>query len=191
MKQLIERIVTYNPVNDQERIDKQLILTYIDMFADVLTRNNKICHFTSSGFILNETCSKVLMVHHNIFNSYSWVGGHLDGDPDCLGVAHQEGLQETGLSSLKMLSPNIMSIDILPVIGHYKNSEYVAPHLHMSIAHLFMASEKSQTRAKLDENSAVKWLPIHDLETHIAEPHLLVIYDKIKEKVRLLQEAPF
>jgi len=172
-------------------MDRQLMLSYIDMFSDVLTRYNKICHFTSSGFVLNETCSKVLMVHHNIFNTYSWIGGHLDGNPDCLRVAHDEVLEETGLKQIKVICPQIMSLDILPVIGHYKNGKYVTPHLHLSISYIFMAVEKMAVKPKLDENSAVKWLSINALERHINEPQLLVIYNKIKAKVKILQEAPF
>jgi len=191
MQRLIERITAYRPVNEQERLDQRLILSYIDIFADVLTRNNQFCHFTSSAFIVNESCSKVLMVHHNIFKTFSWVGGHLDGNPDCLAVAQKEIFEETGLDQLHVSHPHIVSLDILPVIGHYKDGLYVRPHLHLSIAHLFLAPETRELRPKHDENSAVAWLPLADLANHINEPQLLGIYDKIQEKIRFLQEAPF
>jgi len=186
MKQLIGRIKQYKPVDEQEQIDQRLIISYNDMFDDLLTRNNGVCHFTSSGFILNTTRSKVLMVQHNIFNTYSLVGGHLDGDADCLRVAHNEILEETSLTQVDILSPNIISLDILPVIGHYKRSTYVNPHLHLSICYLFIAEEQSALRPKHDENSAVAWLPLHSLSTYIDEAHMLRVYDKIKEKVLLL-----
>ncbi|WP_235440347.1 hypothetical protein [Paenibacillus sp. DMB20] len=50
------------------------------MFDDVLTRDNEIAHVTSSAFVVNKNRNKALMVHHNIFNSWSWAGGHADGD---------------------------------------------------------------------------------------------------------------
>lgn len=191
MKRLIEKIIAYVPTNKQEQVDKHLMLSYVDLFPDVITRNNVFCHFTSSGFILNETCTKALMVHHNIFKTYSWVGGHLDGNPDCLAVAQKEALEETGLKRLKILSPNIISLDILPVIGHFKSKKYITPHLHLSLGYLFMATEGDDIRAKRDENSDVKWLPLDELEKHISEKHMLTIYQKIIEKVRFLREAPF
>ena len=54
---------------------------------DVLVRDNEIAHITSSGFIVNKLRTKVLMIHHNIYNSWGWTGGHADGDEDLLYVA--------------------------------------------------------------------------------------------------------
>ena len=55
-------------------------MEYLNTFNDVLTRNNKMCHFTASSWIINKDKTKVLMVYHNIYKSWSWTGGHADGD---------------------------------------------------------------------------------------------------------------
>lgn len=75
-----EQIKEYNPYNEQEIKDKEMILKYIDTFADVFTRDNEIVHFTCSGFVLNETRDKVLMIYHNLYSSWPWSGGHADGE---------------------------------------------------------------------------------------------------------------
>jgi len=75
----IEAIKKYKPCNEQEKVDKELTLKYIDMFDDLLIRKNKLIHMTSSSLIVNKEKNKVLMVHHNIYNSCSWTGGHADG----------------------------------------------------------------------------------------------------------------
>ncbi len=31
--------------------------------------------------------TKTLMVHHNIYNTWAWTGGHADGDKDMLEIA--------------------------------------------------------------------------------------------------------
>jgi 8-oxo-dGTP pyrophosphatase MutT (NUDIX family) len=191
MKQLMERIKQYNPVNTQEAIDQKFMLTYSELFTNLLTRQNEVCHFTSSAFIVNETCSKVLMVHHNIYNSYSLVGGHVDGSADMLATAYREIRQETGVQQVQLLHDDIISLDILPVIGHYKEGVYVSPHLHLSLCYLFMATEGSDVRPKADENGAVDWLPLATLDTYIEESHMLVVYDKIKAKVHALQGGMF
>ena len=74
--ELIEQIKKYIPYNEQEEKDKELMLKYIDTFKDVLTRENEICHFTASSWIVNKEKTKVLMIYHNIYNSWAWTGGH-------------------------------------------------------------------------------------------------------------------
>ena len=43
---LKEQIENYNPCNEQEEKDKQVMLKYINNFDDVLTRDNEFGHFT-------------------------------------------------------------------------------------------------------------------------------------------------
>ena len=79
LKNNIEKFVPYN---EQEEVDKKIMLNYIKDFDDVLTRQNEYGHFTSSAFVLNKDRSKILMAYHRIYNSWAWVGGHSDGDND-------------------------------------------------------------------------------------------------------------
>ncbi len=66
----IEAIKRYKPINEQEKKDKEIILSCINNYSDVLTRENEVCHLTSSGFIINKDRDKVLMIHHNIYKSW-------------------------------------------------------------------------------------------------------------------------
>ncbi|EPZ55371.1 NUDIX domain protein [[Clostridium] sordellii ATCC 9714] len=75
---------------------------------------------TSSGFIVNKNRDKVLMIHHNIYNSWGWTGGHADGDSDLLHVAIKEAREETGLKNVRPITNEICSIEILPVSAHVK-----------------------------------------------------------------------
>ena len=76
---MFESIKSYTPYNEQEIKDKEVILYCTKVFEDVLTRNNEVAHITSSAFVVNKVKDKVLMIHHNIYNSWSWIGGHADG----------------------------------------------------------------------------------------------------------------
>ena len=78
--EIIEQIKKYIPSNEQEEKDKRIILEYLNRTEDSLLRTNEICHVTASGWIVNKDRSKVLMVYHNIYHSWSWTGGHADGD---------------------------------------------------------------------------------------------------------------
>ena len=87
---LKEEIEKFVPYNEQEKSDKAIMLKYIDASKDVLTRENKIAHFTASNWIVNKEKSKVLMIYHNIYKSWAWTGGHADGEEDLLKVALRE-----------------------------------------------------------------------------------------------------
>lgn len=81
-------IETYSPRTEQEASDKRLLLAYAREHPEtVLTRENEIAHITSSGFIVNAACDRILMAHHTLRDAWAWTGGHADGDNDLLAVA--------------------------------------------------------------------------------------------------------
>ena len=138
----IDDIAAYVPQTEQEAADKELMLDYIRRFPDsILTRENRIAHLTSSGFVVNADCSKVLMAHHNIYKVWAWTGGHADGDADLLAVALREAREETGTAHIRPLSTAIASLDILPVWGHVKRGQWVSSHQHLNVTYLLTAEE--------------------------------------------------
>ena len=116
----IEAIKNYIPYNDQEAKDKDLIIECINKFDNILTRENIIAHITSSGYIVNKERSKVLMIYHNIYQSWAWTGGHADGDCDLLHVAIKEAKEETGLKEVLPVINEILGLNVLTVNGHIK-----------------------------------------------------------------------
>ena len=50
---------------------------------------------------MNKDKTKVLMIYHNIYNSWSWTGGHADGDEDLLYVAIKEAKKKQVLKISK------------------------------------------------------------------------------------------
>ena len=82
----------------------------------MLTRSNELVHMTSSAFNINKNRHKTLMIHHNIYNSWAWTGGHADGEEDLLKVALKEAREETGVINLRPILEDIFSLDLIPVI---------------------------------------------------------------------------
>ena len=60
-QQLIDAIEKYRPYNEQEEMDKPLILNWIKNEKDAFLRENKIAHITASAWVVNKDRSKVLM----------------------------------------------------------------------------------------------------------------------------------
>ena len=82
MDNLIKQLEAFVPYNEQEERDLSVMLDLAKSGADVLTRKNKTAHFSASAWIVSPDRKSTLMCFHNIYNSWSWMGGHADGDAD-------------------------------------------------------------------------------------------------------------
>ena len=131
----IRQIENYPPFNEQEEKDKALILGWIRNNENAFSRENTVAHITASAWVVNKDRSKVLMVYHNIYNSWSWLGGHADGETDLLSVAIREVKEEAGISNVRPVSEEIFSLESLTVDGHVKKGNYVSSHLHLNITY--------------------------------------------------------
>lgn len=180
----IKDIKNYIPYNEEEKADKEAMLFAVNTYDNLLTRENPLCHFTSSGYIVNKDKTKVLMIYHNIYNSWSWTGGHTDGDTNFLDVAIREAKEETGIQHIKALSDKIFSLDVLPVPAHIKKGKNIASHLHLSVAYLLEADDTDPLTIKEDENSGVKWIPIDEIGKYSTEKDMIILYEKFNEKIR-------
>ena len=178
----IEKFIAYN---EQEEVDKKIMLNYIKDFDDVLTRQNEYGHFTSSAFVLNKDRSKILMAYHRIYNSWAWVGGHSDGDSDLLYVAMKEAKEETGIKKVVPISKDIYSLELINVNGHEKREKYVGSHVHLNVTYLLEADENEEIHIKEDENSGVRWIPINKILESSSEPWVRDrVYAKIIDKMK-------
>ena len=178
-----ETMDAFKPMCPQEAADRALALKMIEEYPDnVLTRDNLFAHFTASGFVVNEALDKVLMVHHLIYRTWAWTGGHADGESDLLAVAIREAEEETGIVNLRPLTGVMDSFDVLPVYGHEKKGAYVGTHLHLSAAYILIASEEDAIRIKADENDGVRWIPRDEMDKYSNEPYLIRIYEKLWQR---------
>jgi ADP-ribose pyrophosphatase YjhB (NUDIX family) len=181
-----KQIEAYVPFNEQETKDKALILKALKEQKDVFTRDDTIAHMTASAWVVNPAHDKALMVYHNIYNSWSWLGGHADGDPDLLAVAIREVKEESGVTDVKALSNAIFSLEVLTVDGHIKRGQYVSSHLHLNVSYLLEVDDKDPLFVKPDENSGVRWFTLDGAIAASTEPWFQEhIYSKLNAKLAL------
>lgn len=173
-----EAFMNYVPKNEQEIVDKKAIIEFIKRNPDALNRDNLVAHITSSSIVVNEKMDKVLFAYHNIYDSWGWLGGHNDDNPDLLQVALKEAQEETGIQNVRPFNDKIMMIDIIYVENHIKHGKYVSDHLHLNATYLLIANDQDDLTVKPDENQGVKWFNIDDVLHHITEPRMEPIYQK-------------
>ena len=181
----LDAIRAYEPKNEQESRDREFFLRFAEQNPDCLLRDNDTAHFTASAWVVNPDRSRVLMVWHNIYKSWSWTGGHADGETDLAAVALREVREETGAESARLVSPALLSLESLTVDGHVKRGEYLHSHLHLNLTYLIEADESEPLRVKPDENSGVRWFTPEEALAACTEPWMAEhVYRKLIDAVR-------
>lgn len=181
---LLEELEQYRPWNEQEERDRTELLRRLRSGEDLYTRDNSAGHLTASAWVVSPDRRRVLMAYHNIYDSWSWLGGHADGDHDLLAVALREVREESGLTAVRPVSRSIYSVEILTVDGHEKRGAYVSSHLHLNVTYLLEADPAEPVRCKPDENSRVGWFGLEEAVAASTEPWFRErIYKKLNEKL--------
>ena len=183
--ELTAQISQYTPWNEQEQTDKKNILSFLAENENAFLRENELAHMTASAWVVNHERTKVLMVYHKIYDSWSWTGGHADGETDLLSVALREVTEETGIRHVLPVSENIFSLEVLTVDGHEKRGRYVPSHLHMNVTYLLEADDTDPLTVCEEENSGVRWFGLDEALEACTEPWFIErIYSKLNEKLR-------
>ena len=181
---LLEELEQYRPWNEQEERDRTELLRRLRSGEDLYTRDNSAGHLTASAWVVSPDRRRVLMAYHNIYDSWSWLGGHADGDRDLLAVAAREVREESGLTAVRPVSRSIYSVEILTVDGHEKRGAYVSSHLHLNVTYLLEADPADPVRCKPDENSRVGWFGLEEAVAASSEPWFRErVYQKLNAKL--------
>ena len=171
---LLEELEAYRPWNDQEERDRAELLRRLRSGEALYTRDNAAGHLTASAWVVSPDLTQVLMAYHNLYDSWSWLGGHADGDRDLLAVSMREVREESGLTAVRPVSP------------HEKRGAYVSSHLHLNVTYLLEADPAAPVRRKPDENSAVAWFGLEEAVAASSEPWFRErIYRKLNAKLAL------
>lgn len=181
-------IRSYQPFNQQEASDREVILQQLEADPHVFDRDS-LAHMTCSIWTVDPTVTQTLMVFHNTYGSWSWIGGHADGERDLERVALRELEEETGVADARIVPcgpGNIFSLEVLTVDGHEKRGRYVSSHVHLNVTYLAVASPDNPLRVKPDENSGVRWFALDEALKACSEPWMAEhIYKKLNEKLSL------
>ena len=182
---LLETVRAFTPGCEQEEADRRLMLEYMELFPQLLTRENETAHFTASCWIVTPDQSRVLMAYHNQYDSWAWLGGHADGESDLLAVALREAREESGLREVSAVTDSPVSLELLAVQPHEKRGKFVPAHLHLNLTYLLEADPAQALRCKPDENSGVRWFSPWEALSATNEACMRPIYRKLIDRVAL------
>ena len=138
--------------------------SFIPQFLELLKhprafhRDHLPGHVTGSAWIIDDSTQYTLLTHHAKLNRWLQPGGHADGDENIINVAMREAREETGLTSLQLLSTTIFDIDIHTIPARNDFPE----HLHYDIRILLMVS-RSETFTVTDESHNLSWIRLEDV----------------------------
>lgn len=185
MNRVIKLISDYAPRDELEAADREQMLTFMRASSGWLTRENPVAHVTASAWIVDPDRKNALMIYHNIYRSWSWTGGHADGDGDLMAVAMREAAEETGVQTRPVMETPV-SIESGCVAPHVKRGRHVSAHIHMNATFLLEADISATLRIKPDENSGVRWIPFDQINAHVTEDDMRPIYAKLMARARVM-----
>jgi 8-oxo-dGTP pyrophosphatase MutT (NUDIX family) len=154
---LIESLRTYHSRYEAEQKFRPRFIELLS-HPRAFFRDHLPGHMTASSWIVDLTGKFVLLTHHTKLNRWLQPGGHADGDQDLLAVARKEAVEETGLTSLKLLSSQIYDIDIHVIPARKEFPE----HFHYDIRFLFLA-DRAERPIISSESHDLAWIPLMDI----------------------------
>lgn len=165
VRQLTAQLVDYQRSNQPHREvvgQFQTLVATSDRCADRDHFNPG--HLTGSAWVVDQSGERVLLLHHGKLNRWLQPGGHADGDFNLAQVALRETEEESGLTRLQLIDPEIFDLDI-----HEIPARGAEPaHLHFDVRYLIRA-DSSEDLILSDESHALAWIELANLERYTTE----------------------
>jgi 8-oxo-dGTP pyrophosphatase MutT (NUDIX family) len=163
---LIDKLLAYQPESADEAAAQLRIVAHVRGGGALFDRRRWDGHLTGSAFLVDETLSRLLLIHHRKLDKWLQPGGH--GEPtesDPVAVARREAEEETGVRGLlpapSFLEPGgFFDLDVHVIPARKDEAE----HEHLDIRTLFLVPAASAARlvADLAEVQAMRWFSLEE-----------------------------
>jgi 8-oxo-dGTP pyrophosphatase MutT (NUDIX family) len=124
-------------------------------------------HVTGSAWLVDSSCTRVLLTHHKKLGRWLQLGGHSDGNPEPLDVALKEAREESGLL-VRALTPEIFDLDIHEIPARKADPA----HLHFDVR-FALEAVGSETFRVSSESLDLAWVAIDRVEDYTSEESML------------------
>lgn len=155
---------------------------FIKLFLELLKhprafyRDHLPGHITGSAWIVDETRTQALLTHHAKLSRWLQPGGHADGEENIIEVALREAREETGLTSLEVISPAIFDLDIHLIPARHDFLQ----HQHFDVRILLQAS-RNERFTVTEESHDLAWVSLDEVGSRSNQnPSMLRMCTKTK-----------
>ena len=165
---LLEVLQRYRPTANERLPVLERLISFVENDPTCAERSNGYGHLTGSAWIVNESRTKALLLHHRKLNRWMQTGGHADGEFDLLSVALREAREESGLTRIEPVSPEVFDVDIHE-IPQFKD---IRAHFHFDVRFLLQGDEEEPI-VHNEESNGVVWILLNEITGYTEEESVL------------------
>ena len=178
---LLNLLGQHTPTDANEQAMTSATIDFVRQHPNCFERSLLIGHITGSAWVVSIDRRQTLLIHHRKLDRWLQPGGHADGEANVAAVALREAQEETGLTSLRLVSdedelPPIFDVDIhaIPARGD------VPEHVHYDIRFLVEA-DPNESFGMSDEIKNIQWFMLKDVNSYTDSKSILRMMRKITQ----------
>ncbi len=150
-------------------------IRFVEAYPDCLLRTQLSGHLTGSAWVVDVSRTRTLLTHHRKLDKWLQLGGHADGDPDLLAVALREASEESGLTRLRAVTPEIFDLD-----RHWIPERKTEPaHWHYDLRFMIEA-DPNEPLTVTHESKDLAWVEVARVTTLNPEESMARMVRKMK-----------
>jgi 8-oxo-dGTP pyrophosphatase MutT (NUDIX family) len=158
-RSLLSALRAHSPADEEEERDRLLLIELVSRVPRCFDRGTFAPgHVTGSAFVVCRQTRRVLLHHHRRLDRWLQVGGHDDGEHDPKRTALREAREETGLFDLKLLTPEILDVDVHVIPPSRGEPE----HRHHDVRYALVTEEPESIQRQDTESLALAWFELDE-----------------------------
>ena len=175
-EELVSKLKAMQPYGDVEKEMIKRTIDFINTYDFPMDQKLTAGHLTGSAWIVNQERTKALFTHHTKLDMWLQLGGHAEQEDHSIReTAIREAKEESGLNSVKLISKDILSVDV-HMIPERKG---FPAHPHYDIQFLFEADENERLSIT-QESEDLKWIAFEDIAKYNDELSIRRMLEKSK-----------
>ncbi len=156
---LRDALLRHTPADAREEIHRKAILRLVETEPACFSRQTFTPgHITGSAFVVCRSTGKVLLHHHRRLNAWLQLGGHDDGEHDPRATALREAAEESGLKDLKLLSDEILDVDVHDIPA----GKGEPPHKHHDVRYALVTERPEGIVRDAAESLDLAWFTLEE-----------------------------